>query len=270
MGLLARRHPLVRKIRAWRRDRPARDADGVFVAEGTHLALDAIDAGADVVLAVVSPGLRAHPDGPAILTAFDAHGVPVWWTEDEVLSTLQDARTAQPVVTVVRRAIPRDPDPNVGPVVVACGLQDPGNLGSIVRTAAAAGACAVIACAGGADPFHPRAVRATAGALYRLPPTVGGRPADVLRALARSGFTTVGATAAGTVPYDRLDWTAPVAVVLGSEGGGLPADIVERLEISVSIPMQRGIESLSVGAAAAVLLFESARARRGRAPVNDG
>jgi TrmH family RNA methyltransferase len=139
-----------------------------------------------------------------------------------------------------------------------------------VRTAAAAGACAVIACAGGADPFHPRAVRATAGAVYRLAPTVGGRPADVLRDLARIGFTTIGAATDGGVTYDRLDWTMPVALVLGSEGGGLPDDVVERLDGSVSIPMERGIESLSVGAAAAVLLFESARARRGRSAVSDG
>ena len=91
------------------------------------------------------------------------------------------------------------------------------------------------------------------------------RPAADPQVVARIvAFVLVGTTATGAVPYDRFDWTRPIAVALGSEGGGLPDEVVARLDATVAIPMARGIESLSVGAAAAVVLFEAAR-RRGTA-----
>lgn len=262
--MLGRQHATVRRIRALRRDRGARDAEGVFLAEGVHLALEAVAARATVELALVSPRLDACREGAAIRDGLARAHVPIETTSDEILSTLQDARSAQPVVLVVRRAAAADPDPRSGPAVVACGVQDPGNLGALVRTAAAAGACALLACAPSADPYHPRAVRASAGAVFALPPIDAGPAAETLERLRRLGFVLVGTTATGAVPYDRFDWTRPIAVALGSEGGGLPDEVVARLDATVAIPMARGIESLSVGAAAAVVLFEAAR-RRGTA-----
>jgi TrmH family RNA methyltransferase len=152
--------------------------------------------------------------------------------------------------------------PDEGLIVVAHGVQDPGNLGSLLRTADAAGAAAFFLTGEAADLTHPRALRATMGSIFRLP--AAPAPSDrIVEALRRRGFRTVGSSPSSPVAYHVERWTGPLALFLGGEGGGLPVELLSRLDASVGIPMRRGVESLSVGAAAAVLLFEAARQRAG-------
>ena len=125
MDLLGRRNPLIRRVRRLRLERAARDADAVFVAEGVHLVVEAIEARADVELALACPRIQAHPDGAAVLAALASARVRLEWTADDVLDGLQDARTAQPVLAVVRRRSPAAPPrarsgrPPPGPVTVS-------------------------------------------------------------------------------------------------------------------------------------------------------
>jgi TrmH family RNA methyltransferase len=256
---------LLTRMRALRRDRALRDEEGVFVAEGARLAREAVRAGASVELAIHSGELAATPEGSELLRDLLALGAPVHTCSDDVLGTLQDARSHQPVVLVVRR--PRHALGDVlaraagAPlVVVADGVQDPGNLGSLVRSADAAGATALVTTGAGADLYHPRAVRATAGSIFRLPVMASG-VVDLRAALDARGIRKLGTSPRGTVAHDRVPWREPVALFLGSEGGGLSAGVVAMLDGTVRIPMREGVESLSVGAAAAVLLFEAARQR---------
>jgi TrmH family RNA methyltransferase len=182
------------------------------------------------------------------------------------MDSLQDARSPQPVLGLVRW-----PDSTLrsvlgrvasdGLVVVVHGVQDPGNLGSLLRTADAAGAAALVAAPGGADLSHPRTVRASTGSIFRLP-SLAAESAETLEELRSRGFRTVGSSPSSTTSYDAEPWTGPLALFLGGEGAGLPAELLTGLDASVSIPMRGGVESLSVGAAAAVLLFEAARRRR--------
>src|SRR5262249_51509966 len=131
-----------------------------------------------------------------------------------------------------------------------------------VRIADASGATGLIATGTGADLYHPRSVRATTGSIFRLP--AGEAPfGDVTEEVRRTGLRLVGAVPRGGVPYDRFEWRRPIALVLGGEGGGLPASILHDLHERVTVPLHSGVESLSVGAAAAVLLFEAVRSRSG-------
>jgi TrmH family RNA methyltransferase len=195
-----------------------------------------------------------------------AAGVAVHEATDATLDALQDARSPQPIVLLVKRSdvgieTVFERSRGIPLVVVACGMQDPGNLGSVLRTAEAAGATGFAATPGGAELTHPRAVRATMGSIFRLP--AAEADAEAVVALARrNGVTLVGAAARHGTPYDALDWTRPCALLLGSEGAGLPPEIAARLDAHVTVPMRDPVESLSVGAAAAVLLFEAARRRR--------
>lgn len=148
-------------------------------------------------------------------------------------------------------------------VVVCADVRDPGNAGTLVRSAWAAGASGVVCCEGTVDMWNPKAVRSSAGAVFHLPVVVGGAVEAVLDELGEWGLERWGAVAAGGTNYDELDLTHPCALVVGNESAGLPvAALAGHLDGLVSIPMPGGAESLNVGAAASVLCFEAARQRR--------
>lgn len=268
------KHSLIRRLRALRGDPARRRTEGVLVAEGVHLAREALGAGVEIEFVVVSNKLRAGAEGRGLLAEVAARGLACFEAADRVLDSVQDARSSQGVVTVARR--PRWPlgagffrgsEGGAPLIVVAWGLQDPGNLGSIVRTADGAGATACFVCGEGADPFHPRAVRATMGSIFRLPVLETPGP-ELCQRIRRHGLVAVGADPRGSVTHDRADLTPPLALFLGAEGRGFPATLVRQLDLRVRIPLRSGVESLSVGAAAAVVLFEAARQRASSAPVS--
>lgn len=268
--MLSRAHPLARRLRALRTDAALRAREGVLVAEGIHLAMEALASSMTIEAAVVSPRLADSDEGRELARRLAAAGVPVHETSPSTLDGLQDARSPQPVVIIVRRASPElaaaVPGRGGSPLlVVACGVQDPGNLGALLRTSDAAGATGFAAASGGAGLTHPRAVRASMGALFRLPAVEAPLPA-ILEAIRAAKLTIIGAAARGETAYDAFDWGGRIALLLGGEGGGLPPEAQAALELSVAIPMAAGVESLSVNAAAAVLLFEASRRRRAISP----
>jgi len=264
--MLSRAHPLLQRVRALRRDRALRDAEGVFLTEGIHLAQEALNAAADVELALVSDLLRRVPEGEDLLRDLAAARVRVEEVPPALLDTLQDARSPQPILLLVRRrrlgleTVLDEGRPGVPLIVIAHGVQDPGNLGGILRSADAAGASGLLASGSGADLYHPRTVRATMGSLFRLP-SAAAPIEEILRGLAARDVPAVATDLERGVPFERHDFRGPTALILGSEGGGLGAELVARCAASVRIPMVPGVDSLSVGAAAAVLLFEAARQR---------
>lgn len=239
----------------------------MLLAEGFHLAEEALRAGASVEMAVVSPALEDSRAGLDLRESLGRRGVPVHEVAQGVLDDLQDARSPQPILLVVRRARSSleavlAAGPGTCLLAVAHGVQDPGNLGAMIRTADAAGATGFLSVGECADLYHPRTVRATMGSIFRLP--VAETDADSLLETLRSrGILVVGADSAATAPYGSCDLRLPVAVFFGREGTGLPPEILGRMDRTARIPMAPGVDSLSVGAAAAVLLFEAARQRRG-------
>jgi RNA methyltransferase, TrmH family len=263
--VISRSHAIAKRLRALRSDRDLRDREGVLVAEGPHLADEALRSGMSIELAIASPRLLAASQGRALAARLSAAGVPLHEASDGTLEGLSDARSPQPVIVLVRRPLAGlehalRPRSGEALVVVACGIQDPGNLGAIVRAADAAGASGVVTTPGSADLFHPRAVRASAGAIFRLP-ALEEAVGTVQRAIETEGLKLVGADPRGTHRYDAFDWRPKTALVLGGEGAGLPPELAPHLDARIAVPMRPGTESLSVGQAAAVLLFEAARQR---------
>jgi len=147
-------------------------------------------------------------------------------------------------------------------VLVAAGIQDPGNLGALLRTAEAAGATGAYLTDGAADPFSWKALRGSMGSAFRLPHRRRLATADALSRLEARGVTVVAADPEGGQRYDHADLRRPVAILLGPEGAGLAPTTRARASAAVAIPMARGVESLNVAVAAGVLLFEAARQRR--------
>jgi TrmH family RNA methyltransferase len=259
---LGRGNPLLKRIRSLRREAGMREEQKVFVAEGPNLADAALDSRASIELAVIDSRLTTYERGRELADRLERSGVPLYEVAESVMHSLQDARQPQAVLVLVRHE-PLAELPvwrRTALVAVAHGVQDPGNLGSLMRTAEAAGAAAFVCSGPGADIHHPRTLRATAGSIFRLP-TIALPSADICTALGSRGLRLVGATPRDGERYDQTDFTCPTAILFGGEGAGLPNSILERLDQTVHVPMRSAVESLSVGAAAAVILIEAARQR---------
>jgi TrmH family RNA methyltransferase len=245
------------------RKRGLREQDRRFLVEGAQAAGEAIAAGvADAVFHV--PGSAGRV--PDVVDAARAAGADVMEVAPAVMAHLTSAVTPQGVVAVARYV---DVDlaalPAGGPVPVLCSVRDPGNAGTILRSADASGAAGVVFTRDSVDVYNPKAVRASAGSLFHLPVVRDVDPAEGVRALRARGARVLAATADGTTSMYQADLAGSTAVLLGNEAWGLPPEILALADGTVRVPILGEAESLNLAAAAALLLFESARQRSGEA-----
>jgi TrmH family RNA methyltransferase len=249
----------VRRLRRLLSKRATRWAERAFVVEGVELVRSALAAGA-VPESVYVAAEGGH--GVAELAAAaEAMGVRVQGLAAGVVAKVADTVTPQPVLAVFPM-LDRDLGALAGGslVVVMDDVRDPGNAGTVLRTADAAGAHAVVCCGGTVDPYNPKTVRSSAGSLFHVPLVVEPDTGQALDALAGHGYRRLGAVVRGGEDYAEVDWREPTALVLGNEAAGLPHGLL--LDGSVGIPMAGLAESLNVGMACAVLCFEALRQRR--------
>ncbi len=244
----------VRYTRSLYRER-VRNREKRFVIEGIRSVQEALRAGVRPVLAFYTPRLRAVPAGSALLARLEEAAAGLVEVTPEVMASMSETVTPQGVLAVV--PIPELPWPARGLVVVLDSLRDPGNVGTILRTAWAAGAAAAVAGKGTVDLYAPKVVRSAMGAHFYLPLRSGLDAAALARLLC--GRRAILAHPEGT-PYWRLDWQGDVALIVGGEARG--AELAGALaQARAAIPMAAGVESLNAAVAAAVLLFEAARQR---------
>ncbi len=255
---LGNHHADVKRVRALLRDRAARDADAVFVCEGPRVIGAALDEGA--ALHEVFVGVDATPAARAVAERAAEYFVPVRQLAEGVATKLSATTTAQGVFAIVPLARSGvDALNSVSLAVVAPRLADPGNAGTLIRSAAAAGAEIIVLGPGSVDAYNPKTVRASAGACFAVRIVEGVPAVEALEALGNAGVRRVGALASGGSAPEAVDLTRPTAIVLGHEVHGLAGDLP--LDDRVTIPM-RGAESLNVAMAGTLLLFEAARQRR--------
>jgi TrmH family RNA methyltransferase len=252
----------VQQLRRLSGRRAARQEEGAFVIEGPTLVRDALAAG----LPLRDVFMTAAVDATLAADAAAA-GAAVRWVTAEVLARAVDTVTPQGVAAIAGRIEVTLDDAVAaaagGPLaLVLVDVGDPGNAGTLLRAAEAAGAAAVLFCGGSVDPCNPKCVRASAGALFHVPVAIGGEAEGVLERLGRAGVQTAATVVRGGTPYDDADLTGPLAIVLGSEAHGLPADLVDAVDLRLTIPMAGRSESLNVAMAGSVLCFESLRQRR--------
>ncbi len=154
----------------------------------------------------------------------------------------------------------------VGPVIVVVGLQDPGNLGTILRSAEAFGSAGVVVGEGTVSPFNSKVIRASAGSIFRLPVVLAkasGELEKILAKLRTGGVRLVATSSHKGTAIDQARMTEPSAVFIGSEGSGLPKNLMAQVDELVAIPHATQVESLNAGVAGSIMLYEAARQRRG-------
>jgi TrmH family RNA methyltransferase len=221
----------------------------------------ALDRGASLESAYVAPG--ADRAFSSLTDRLRTLGVPIDELKEGVLERIGDTVTPQPVLAVaVTRRAELETLAVDGLLLVAVSVRDPGNAGTLLRSAEAAGASGVVFCGNSVDPHAPKVVRSSAGAVFGIPVVEEDDPVKVLDALGRHGRRRVAAVSSGGENFDRVDLTGRVAVVLGNETEGLPAELDAHLDGRVTIPIEPPAESLNVGMAGTVLAFEAVRQRR--------
>ena len=256
--ITSRHNPLIRELRATLRESSRRS--GVCVIEGWRLLDAAAAAGMSFDLLVVSERAAADAASRAARARFAARAARDAVVTSEVFAALTQVEAPQGVLAVVPRpapapAVPADP---AALAVVLDGVQDPGNVGAIVRTAVACRAAVVIPCGATADPFGPKAVRASAGAVFQVPVAGSLTPDAAAAALRAGGLRLVVADAHAEASPGAATWARPLALVLGGEAAGPSAAWREHGGAAVRVPVLGPVESLNVAAAAAVLLYEAA------------
>jgi TrmH family RNA methyltransferase len=259
-------------VRSLLQKRSTRWAEQAFVAEGVELLRTALRAGAEIESVYLAPQGAADPlTRETCDRALDA-GARVFHLAPGVLERVADTVTPQPVLTVLPMlgAAGADPaDPSGQPlIVVLVDVRDPGNAGTVLRTADASGVSSVIFSGESVDPYNPKTVRASAGSLFHVPFRIEADPVALATSLAGRGYRTLATVVRDGDDYAALDWSIPTALFLGNEASGLEPEALAAIGGAVAIPMEGRAESLNVGVAAAVLCFEALRQRRssGRGP----
>ena len=255
-------NPRVKAARALR-ERRERDRTGLTLIDGARELRRALDAGVAIDEAFVCEPLLAGPDARAALDGLLGARVPIVRVTERVLATLAFGERAEGLVAVARVPSLSLDDLSVPPdplIVVIEGVEKPGNVGAVLRTADGAGADAVIAASPRTDLYNPNAIRASAGTVWAIALAAAPTPA-VIDWLRGHGIRIVAARVDAPVRYTEADLTGPVALVLGAETDGLTDSWASPGLESVSLPMLGVADSLNVSVTAAVLLYEARRQR---------
>lgn len=254
-------NPRVKAVRALHRA-PERRARGLCLLEGVRLIETALAAGARLKEVFVVPELAESERGRRLVRSLRERAVPVQAVDERVLRHMSDTQEPQGIVAVAAmQEASQAAFAGCTALVIADRLGDPGNLGTLVRTAAATGA-AIWTLSGSADLYEPKALRASMGTLFLVPHRQRLSPAEAIAGVRALGLTLVVADARGPIEYSAMDWRQPFALVIGSEAHGICPELLAAAARVVHLPMAPGVESLNAAVTGAVLLFEAMRQRR--------
>lgn len=247
----------VKFIRTLQTQRRARHKSGRFVIEGTNLVLDAVAAGAEVDKILYTEEFAGSPEGQRTLGTLSRSGAGLLAVSNPVMRTMSDTQTPQGILAIlVTPNLPVPEDFSFALVIDA--VSDPGNMGSLMRVAAAAAVPLMLVTSGTVDLTNPKVVRSGMGAHFRLP----------VQALSWEGISQrladhviFIAEAKGGAPYYQVDWRQPSALIVSDEAHGASQEATQVAHARVTIPMPGGMESLNVAMASGILIYEMVRQR---------
>lgn len=256
--ITSRANPVVKEIRSLQ-DKKGRKNKNATVLEGSRLVCDACDSGAEILYIAVSEGFFGK--NPSMLSNFSDHKIYVM--PDELLKYASDTETPQGITAVV--SIPESREAEVLSkaryIIALEGVQDPGNAGSIIRSADACGFDCVIFSRDSVDPYNPKVIRSTMGSLFHLPVIVSHDLYRTLNSLKERKIQIIAAHPRNAVPVWDADLSDNIAIIVGNEGSGLSERMLNFSDNTVMIPMPGKAESINVSAAAAMLMYETTRQR---------
>jgi RNA methyltransferase, TrmH family len=258
----SKQNPRVKELRA-ALQRPGRGTANVVALEGFHLVEEALRSGLTIETIFVARNSEKLLNGLRIPDYVEILALP-----EEVLASAVTTETPQPIAALARPQPWRWPDllspaPTQALIVVLAGIQDPGNLGTILRSAEAFGATGAISLTGTVSHWNPKAMRASAGSVFRLP-ILSTSESDCFQHLRESSIQTLAAMAHKAQPLSKIDLAKPLALVIGGEGSGISHELAAQCDARITIPCPGPVESLNAAVAASILLYEASQQRTAR------
>lgn len=251
------------KLAASLKQKKYRDESGCFLLEGVRLVEEIVQSDWQTEFAFVTPELGLSDRGRKLISCLESK-IRTYQIPEGLLAKICDTKEPQGVAAVARQRLvdlsELDAVTATNPLfVLADGIQDPGNLGTLIRTADAVG-CNSLFLIRSVDIFCPKAVRASMGSLFNLPVVVSNQE-TLLSWLVQNNISLFGTSVADSVLYYDIDWQQPACIVFGNEGQGVRAELLARCQQNIHIPLLGKAESLNVSIAAAVILYEVLRQR---------
>lgn len=255
------------KLKHVRGVRDGRTGDDEIYIEGVRLSEEALRSPIEIINAFISDAVAGSDEIAAITDKLAANRVPVQKVSAKIFGSISDTVNSQGIILLARRPIMflKDIGADTGKIPLIVHLQkvnNPSNLGAVIRTAEAAGAAAVFVSNGSADAFSPKAIRASMGSCFRLPVINELELESVVAWTAENKFLTIAADISGKSGYTEIDWTKPRLVVFGSEATGLSANELDMIGEKMLIPMENDVESLNLAVSTGIILFEALRQNR--------
>lgn len=251
-------NPLIKSWRALNKSRSQRLSQGLFLAEGEHMAQEALqEKKARALLIDADARVRYAP----LLERAEGQGVQLYVLAAHVMAAVCDAKTPQGVAALCpypNQALPEAP----GELLVALdGVQDPGNVGTILRTMDAAGFHGLLLSGACADPYSPKALRASMGGVFRVPAYLCADLPAALSALARDGYDILAGDLRGEELFRRRRAKKKACIIIGNEGAGISPEVLDTATLRLKIPMAGGAESLNAAVAGAIMMYDLLRER---------
>ncbi|MEG3585947.1 MAG: RNA methyltransferase [Actinomycetota bacterium] len=261
MSGLSKNNARIRELRKIIKDPKYRIESGKFAIEGLELLRESIITGHQPIDVFLSESSDMSGVIEKLISETDAK---LWLIGDDLLSSIASTVTPQPVIATLSRL-----DKSLEDVVtnestfllVGIGINEPGNAGSMIRSAASAGAHGVIFSNNSVDIYNPKTVRASAGAIFRVPIVRGVETTSILNAIKQKQINLIGLSGKGSSIYTEINYSTPFAILLGNESRGLDPTIFQEMDHIAVIPMDAGVESLNVATAASIVSFEAKRQR---------
>jgi RNA methyltransferase, TrmH family len=257
--ITSRQNPIVARYRDSARGRPS----GSLLLDGAHLVSEALAAGVAIRHVAVSSDALDRDDIRTIVDTISGRGIEVAAASTAVMQAISPVRSSSPIVAIGER--PAADAARIyadnALVVITADVQDPGNVGAIVRVAEAGGASGLVAAGSTANPFGWKALRGSMGSALRLPVALDPAADHAAADARRHGCRLVAMVARGGEPHGEADLRGRIAILVGGEGPGIAPSLVDTADVRVTIPMERPVESLNAAVAAAVLIYEARRQR---------
>ncbi len=255
-------NPKVKQVAQWQTNSGKRREEGVFLAEGFKMCEEAPERDVREIY-ITQEALEKAGTQPALREKLERIGYET--VSSEVFRKMSDTRTPQGILCVVKRQetdLERLLAAENPLLIVLEDLQDPGNLGTIVRTGEGAGVTGIVMSARTVDIYNPKTIRATMGSIYRVPFVCAENLCGAVERMREKGIRVYAAHLAGENYYDNLNFRQGTAFLIGNEGNGLSRELTERADSLLKIPMEGSVESLNAAVSAALMMYEAHRQRK--------